>query len=90
MDPTRIPSLRRFSCIPCVLDKKKVECSTPELILFCLGWNLDTVRAFESLGLIGILMTLVFSVVGVVHDNGGTWKVMSLISAFASGKDNVT
>ena len=50
------------------------------------GWNLDTVRALESIGLIGILMVILFSVVGVAQDNGQTWKTFSILTSFGSCK----
>ena len=48
------------------------------------GWNLDTVRALESIGLIGILMVILFSVVGVAQDEGQTWKTFSILTSFGS------
>ena len=62
-----------------------IECHLIYFFPF-IGWNIDTVRALESLGLIGIVMVILFSALGVAQDNGQSWKMVSILTSFASCK----
>ena len=56
------------------------------ICLFLTAWNIDAVRALESVGLAGIIFTLLLSTIGLLKVKGKAWKIASIVTCFLSCK----